>query len=95
MVFTTVNDYIFKLSERSETASLFNLKGDLMDRKRYGYEGPVKVFENIVDWKWYGETVAVSEKKAKNNLRFQVKNNMGLLPSAKVDLPNEVFLIEE
>ena len=66
-----------------------------MDKVRYAYDGPVTVFGTIVDRKWYGETVAVSEKKAKSNLMFQFKNENGLTPSAKVELPGGLYLIEE
>ena len=66
-----------------------------MDKQRYGYEGAVTVFGRIVDNSWYGETAAVSEKKARSNLAYQFKFENKLLPSAKVDLPGELYLIED
>lgn len=66
-----------------------------MDKSRYAYEGPVTIFGTIVDRKWYGETVAVSEKKAKSNLSFQFKQENGLTAGSKVDLPGKLYLVEE
>jgi hypothetical protein len=46
---------------------------------RYRYEGPVMEFDHLIALKWNGETVASSEKEAKNHLVYQFKaqNNRG------------------
>lgn len=66
-----------------------------MDKVRYGYEGPVTKFGTIIESNWFGETFAVSEKKARSNLAFQFKSELGLTPSAKIELPGKLHLIEE
>lgn len=54
---------------------------------RYCYEGPVYVFDRCVCDLWYGETWAISKKKAISNLKYQAKSNlMGLLPGSKVTI---------
>ena len=44
---------------------------------KYSYNGPVMEFDRCIANKWQGETMAVSEKKAKSNLvyQFKKKNN--------------------
>ena len=40
---------------------------------KYIYAGPVKEFDKVIDNNWYGETMADSETKARNNLAYQFK----------------------
>ena len=63
--------------------------------KLYCYEGPVKVFGRIVSEKWYGETRAVNELKARNNLAYQYKKSHNLVPSAKVSLTGKIIFVQE
>ena len=53
---------------------------------RYVFTGPVTVFSRVVSNKWYGETIAVSEKKARTNLEYQFKKEANLVAGSKVDL---------
>ena len=64
-----------------------------MGRQRYAYEGPVMEFGTCVQNKWIGETVAVSEKKARSNLIFQWKNQNNRIPGAQVSLPGKLRVI--
>ena len=57
----------------------------------YVYSGAVKCFDNIVADKWYGETYATSESKARNNLAFQYKKENGLEKTAKVTIPGKII----
>lgn len=61
---------------------------------RYRYIGPVMAFDRLVMSKWEEETVAESEKKAKNNLAYQFKKDAKLARTAKVSLPGQLLLIE-
>ena len=60
---------------------------------KYRYEGPITVFGTCVSNHWKGETTADSEAKAKSNLAYQFKTKAKLVPSAKVELPGKVTLI--
>lgn len=53
---------------------------------RYVFTGPVTVFSRVVSNKWYGETTAVSEKKARTNLEYQFKKEANLVAGSKVAL---------
>lgn len=61
---------------------------------RYSYRGPVLEFGKVVQNVWYGETLAVSEKKARSNLTFQWKKENNRLPSSKVTLPGDIKMEE-
>ena len=63
------------------------------NNKRYGYYGAVTSFGRIIENDWYAETGAVSERRAKSNFKYRYKEEHGLLPTANIDLPGEVFLI--
>lgn len=56
----------------------------------YSYDGPVKVFDDIVSKNWRGKTVAVSEAKARSNLIFQWKRDHGKIAATKVTLPGKI-----
>lgn len=47
-------------------------------------------FGGVVADKWTGETVAVSEKKARSNLTYQAKRELGLEPYGRITLPGKV-----
>ena len=59
-------------------------------RKLYRYEGKVKSFNNILIDKWIGETMAETPRKAKSNLIYRVKKELGLVPTSKVTLPGKI-----
>lgn len=58
----------------------------------YIYDGPVKEFDRIVNPNWHGETMAISESKAKNNLAYQYKKQNGKTARTKITLPAKVYL---
>lgn len=63
-------------------------------RHRYVYQGPVMEFDRIICNKWKGETVAVSERLAKNNLAYQFKKENNRLPHARITLPGKIKELE-
>ena len=60
----------------------------------YLYTGPVTMFDRCVANCWKGETYASSEKKAKSHLIFQYKQQHGLIPASKVNLPGKLVKLE-
>lgn len=60
-------------------------------RKKYQFRGAVMLFDNLITNNWFGETFAISEKKAMSNLLYQAKNKMGYLPSAKLRLDGQLL----
>ena len=52
----------------------------------YFYDGPVMQFGRTIDPSWYGETYAVSAKKALSNLAYQFKKKLGYGPKSKFEL---------
>ena len=56
----------------------------------YSYDGPVFEFDKIVANYWKGQTYAVSEAKARNNLAFQCKRETGRAPRSKITLPGKI-----
>ena len=60
----------------------------------YSYRGPVMVFDKCVEHYWTGETTASSEKKARSNLAYQYKKEMGLIPQTKVSITGKLKIIE-
>lgn len=57
---------------------------------KYIYDGPVRIFDKPVNPHWYGETMAVSEEKARTNLAYQYKKGRGLAANSKVTLPGQI-----
>lgn len=64
------------------------------ESKFYIYEGPVYMFNNIIDNDWYGQTWAVSKKKALSNLAYQFKLTFGYTKDASIRLDKK-YLSEE
>lgn len=60
---------------------------------RYIYEGPVLEFNTCIANVWSGETVAVSEKKARCNLAYQFKKKYQISPNAKITLPGNLIRV--
>ena len=65
-----------------------------MQKHRYYYNGPVKIFDRFVSTHWESETIAVSETKARSNLSYQYKKSHNLIASTKVTLPGEITVID-
>lgn len=57
---------------------------------RYVYNGPVMEFGNCIQHNWKGETVAVSEKKARSNLIYQFKKRTNRSSSTRITLPGTI-----
>lgn len=60
----------------------------------YLYDGPVYRFEKLFIARWRAFTWAASERQAKSNLTIRCKQEHGLLPSAKLNLPDKVRLVQ-
>lgn len=56
----------------------------------YSYAGPVLEFDKVVTNCWHGQTYAVSEAKARNNLAYQFKKENGRVPRTKIALPGKI-----
>lgn len=59
-------------------------------RKLYCYSGPVTLLGRPVANHWTGTTLAVSPQKARSNLMYQFKKQMGLIPSVSIRLAGDV-----
>lgn len=55
------------------------------------YDGPITEFGKVVTENFKAETIAVSAKAARRNILMQAKQYLGLLPSAKIELPGEII----
>lgn len=62
--------------------------------KLYSYDGPVMMFEKLVANHWKASTYAPSEKKARSNLAFQFKKQMGKIARSVVTLPGKIQVVE-
>ena len=62
----------------------------MQTRKIYRYAGPVFSLGRPVASRWVGTTMAASPQKAKSNLPYQVKRELGLVPSASIVLTGRV-----
>lgn len=60
--------------------------------ERYSYKGPVCEFGKLVQNVWVGETMAVSESKARSNLIFQWKKKNNRAAYSKVTLPGKIMI---
>ena len=56
----------------------------------YSYDGPVMVFDKCVTNRWCGQTYAVSEAKARANLKYQFAIQLGRVPRTKITLPGKI-----
>ena len=61
---------------------------------RYLYEGQVKEFDQIINPKWTGMTIAATEKKAKSNLAYQFKLETHKTANSKIILPGKLEIID-
>lgn len=60
----------------------------------YIYDGIVLEFDRVVAHNWHGETTAITEKKARNNLAFQFKIETGRTKNCKITLPAKLKIKE-
>lgn len=60
---------------------------------KYKYEGPVMVFGICVMDNWKGETMAVSESKARSNLAYQFKKQHNRVAGSNITLPGKIKMI--
>ena len=61
---------------------------------RYKYEGPVMEFDTCINYRWSGETTALSEGKARSNLIFQYKRQNGKTINSKIILPGKIVAMD-
>ena len=61
---------------------------------KYIYNGPVMEFDRCIANQWTGETIAVSEKKARANLTFRYKQENGKTNRAKISLPGKIIMVD-
>lgn len=71
-------------------------KGEEMELKqrKYFYRGPITMFGTVIVDHWYGVTTAVSKGRAYSNLIYRFKKEVGLRPSAKIELLREKIFTE-
>lgn len=60
---------------------------------KYSYDGPVMEFDRCVANRWQGETMALSESKARSNLAYQYKKKNNRIPAVKVTLPGKIVMV--
>ena len=60
---------------------------------KYIYAGPVKEFDKVIDNNWYGETMADSETKARNNLAYQFKKQHKRAIRTKITLAGKIIVV--
>ena len=60
---------------------------------KYTYDGPVLHFDRLVAEHWKGETVAPSEKKARNNLTYQFKTQNNSIVGTRITLPGKIKMV--
>lgn len=63
--------------------------------QKYLYSGPVMLFDKCIADKWTGETVAVSKRKARSNLTYQLKKILNVNKECKVSLPGKIIEVTE
>ena len=56
----------------------------------YSYNGPVFYFEQCIMSQWHGETTAVSERQARNNLTYQFKRKYNYGADSAIRLPGKI-----
>ena len=61
---------------------------------KYVYVGPVMVFDRLIADHWAGETMAMTEKKARSNLTYQFKRQNRRIVGTKITLPGKIKMVE-
>ena len=59
----------------------------------YSDTGPVYIFDKMIAPDWPSQTFAVSEGRARANIEYQIKHDLGLLPQSKIRLLGRVVLV--
>lgn len=62
-----------------------------MQLRKYGYRGPILVFDNVVSNNWTTTTYAISKKKAVNNIEYQARLFLGKTQKNKITLPGKFW----
>lgn len=62
--------------------------------KQYSYDGPVMEFDRCIASHYKASTYAPSEGKARANLAYRIKQEMGKVPNAHIKLPGKLVVIE-
>lgn len=57
---------------------------------KYAYNGPVRMYENVLTSHWKAETIAESEAKARSNLVYQYKKTHGMGLFTKITLTGKI-----
>lgn len=66
----------------------------MQDYHKYTYDGPVMEFDRLLADHWKGETMALSEKKARSNLIYQFKKQNSRIVGTKITLPGKIKMEE-
>lgn len=66
----------------------------MQEYHKYIYNGPVMEFDRLVAERWKGETMAISEKKARSNLIYQYKKSTSRIAGVKISLPGKIEMEE-
>lgn len=61
---------------------------------KYYYDGPVMEFDRLLADHWTGETMAMSERKARSNLIYQFKKHNSRIVGTKITLPGKIKMVE-
>lgn len=61
---------------------------------KYVYVGPVMEFDRLIADHWTGETMAMTEKKARSNLTYQFKRQNRRIVGTKITLPGKIKMVE-
>ncbi len=56
----------------------------------YTYDGPVERYGKCIASHWHGQTMASSIEKAKSNLAYQCKRDIGLMANMSITLPSAI-----
>lgn len=59
----------------------------------YFYDGPVMRYGKVVNPRWRAETMAESVAKAKSNLAYRYRKEMGLAKNVPVTFPREIQIV--
>lgn len=62
--------------------------------RKYFYDGPVMEFDKCIAEHWSGETIAVSETKARTNLAYQFKKQHGKTARTRITLPGKIEIVD-
>lgn len=65
----------------------------MSEKRLYTYNGPVMEFNNCIAERWQARTYATSEAKARNNLAYQFKMQMGKEPRSKISITGKLMMI--